>query len=90
MKVLTLSALLIVGLSGAVPAFASTPVYNSKANSPALSFSCNCNAGSSADSTAMVFDGRSTNSKLGSTITGSSSVDVMPATFRAECTKCST
>ena len=37
MKVFALSALLVVGLSSAVPAFAATPVYNSKASSPAIS-----------------------------------------------------
>jgi hypothetical protein len=84
MKVLVLSSLLVIGLSTAVPAFASTPVYNSKANSPAIS----CCA-SDADLKPTAFDGRSTSSKLGSSRSGTGSVDVMTATFRNECTKCS-
>ncbi len=94
MKVLALSSLLVVGLFAAVPAFASTPVYNSKANATAIS-SCDCGStcvyscASDADLKSTAFDDRSTNSKLGSSRSGTGSVDVMTATFRNECTKCS-
>jgi len=94
MKVLALSSLLVVGLFAAVPAFASTPVYNSKANAPAIS---SCDSGSAcvysrasdAELKPKAFDGRSTNSKLDSSRSGTVSVDVKTATFRNECTKCS-
>jgi hypothetical protein len=89
MKVFALSALLVVGLSSAVPAFAATPVYNSKASSPAIS---SCSSGCASENVSLsdpAFDGRTQNSKLGSSREGTTSVDVMTATFRAECSKCS-
>jgi hypothetical protein len=89
MKVFALSALLVVGLSSAVPAFAGTPVYSSKASSPAISA---CSSGCASENVSLndqAFDGRTQNSKLGSSREGTTSVDVMTATFRAECSKCS-
>jgi hypothetical protein len=89
MKVFALSALLVVGLSSAVPAFAGTPVYNSKVNSPAISA---CSSGCASENVSLTdpaFDSRATNSKLGSLHIGTTSVDVMAASFRTECTKCS-
>jgi hypothetical protein len=89
MKVLALSSLLVVGLSFAAPAFAGTPVYSSKASSPAIS---SCSSGCASENVSLsnpAFDGRATNSKLGSSRAGTTSVDVMAETFRAECTKCS-
>ena len=83
MKTFALSTLLVVGLSVAAPAFGATPVYNSKANSPAITRT------SSVDTSPMAFDGRGTNSKLGSTVVGVNSINVMPSTFHDECTKCS-
>jgi hypothetical protein len=77
MKVFALSALLVVGLSSAVPAFAGTPVYNSKVNSPAISA---CSSGCASENVSLTdpaFD------------SGTTSVDVMAASFRTECTKCS-
>ena len=113
MKVLALSTLLVVGLYAAVPAFASTPVYNSKANSPAISSACGsscdskctyeskCSSGCSSDSKSCsgctsdndskpaAFDGRSWNSKLGSSRSETGLVDVMTPALRTECSKCS-
>ena len=94
MKVLALSTLLVVGLYAAVPAFASTPVYNSKASSPAISScgggsTCVYRSASDADLHSAAFDGSSTSSKLGSSRSGTVSVNVMTASFRNECTKCS-
>ena len=83
MKVSALLTVLVLGLSTAAPAFAATPVYNSKANAPSIQTS------SQSDSEGMAFNGRATNSKLGSIRSGTSSVNVMSATFRAECSKCS-
>ena len=81
MKIFALSTVLVLGISAAAPVFGSTTVYNSKA--PAIV------RVSDVSSNAMAFDGRSTNSKLGSSRSGTVSIDVMAATFRNECTKCS-
>jgi hypothetical protein len=94
MKVLALSTLLVFGLYAPVPAFASTPVYNSKASSPAIS-SCGCGStcvyrsASDADLHSAAFDGSSTSSKLGSSHSETGLVDVMTPALRTECSKCS-
>ena len=89
MKALALFSLLVLSFSAALPAFASTPVYRSKASSPAISA---CGSGCASENVSLsdpAFDGRATISKLGFPRTGTTSVDVMAATFRTECTKCS-